>query len=131
MPASETVTVASFHSESLCRYVLGLLSSRLCNYYLIRFIFNDSRLTIHTDAKYLYKIPIVTDTLLFDEVLDYVDKLEKLEYMSEEWLVTYDKMNRTIYNIYQIKATDANYIESEMRKISAGKWYPQYISLYY
>ena len=51
--------------------------------------------------------------------------------MSEEWLTTYDKMNRTIYNIYQIKATDANYIESEMRKISANKWYPQYISLYY
>ena len=131
LSASETVTVANFESTSLCRYVLGLLSSRLCNYYLIRFIFNDSRLTIHTDAKYLYKIPIVTDTLLFDEVLDYVDKLEKLEYMSEEWLVTYDKMNRTIYNIYQIKATDANYIESEMRKISAGKWYPQYVSLYY
>lgn len=131
MPASETVTVANFESKSLSKYVLGLLSSRLCNYYLIRFIFNDSRLTIHTDAKYLYQIPIITDTLFVNEVLEYVDKLESLEYMSEEWLTTYDKMNRTIYNIYQIKAIDANYIESEMRKISANKWYPQYISLYY
>lgn len=131
LSASETVTVADFSIKSLSKYILGLLSSRLCNYYLIRFVFNDSRLTIHTDAKYLYEIPIITDTLYFDEILDYVDRLEKLKYMSEEWLITYDKMNRTIYNIYQIKATDANYIESEMRKISASKWYPQYISLYY
>jgi DNA (cytosine-5)-methyltransferase 1/site-specific DNA-methyltransferase (adenine-specific) len=124
LPAGETITVLRLGNEILAKYVLGLLHSRLCNYYLIRFIFNNSRLTIHTDANYLNSIPIVSDTILFNEVLVLVDKLESLPYMSEEWLSAYDDLNMLVYSVYGISDEDKAYIEAEMKTISSSKWYP-------
>lgn len=125
LEAGETITVLNLVDPITAKYVLGLLHSRLLNYYLIRFIFNNSRLTIHTDAKYLNNLPIISDTAYRDEVLKYVDFLEKKEYMSEEWLVAYDKLNDIVYDIYGISDDDKVYIESEMCKIFSSKWYPQ------
>lgn len=122
--AGETITVINVGNAIFAKYVLGLLHSRLINYYLIRFIFNNSRLTIHTDAKYLNNLPIISNTIHFNEVLHLVEKLEVVEYMSQEWLELYDTLNKFVYNIYGISDTDRNYIETEMAKIFSSKWYP-------
>ena len=46
--------------EKMCRYILGILHSRLCNLFLYKYCYNYSKLTMHTDAKYLKKIPLPT-----------------------------------------------------------------------
>ena len=123
LKSGETVTIVKMESEELCKYVLGLLHSRVCNYFLIRFEFNNSRLTIHTDAKYLNQIPIVVDNIAMDDVVNIVNKMEKVEYMSAEWFELNESLNAIVYDIYKLSEEDRQYIESEMRKISASKWY--------
>lgn len=122
---SETVTTIKLKNTKMCKYVLGLLHSRVCNYFLIRFGFNNSRLTIHTDAKYLNGIPIVIDDEAFEKVVDIVNKMETVEYMDGEWYKLNEQLNDIVYNIYELNVNDKNYIEKEMRKISASKWYGQ------
>lgn len=120
---SETVTTVKLKNTKMCKYILGLLHSRVCNYFLIRFGFNNSRLTIHTDAKYLNDIPIVVDDEAFEKVVDIVNKMEEVEYMDAEWFKLNEELNDIVYEIYQLTVNDKDHIEKEMRKISASKWY--------
>lgn len=121
---SETITVVKLDDEKMCKYVLGLLHSRLCNYYLIRFGFNNSRLTIHTDAKYLNKIPIVIDhSVMYNQLIELVVKIENTPYMTSNWFVLNEELNELVYKIYSMDSHSINYIENEMKKISAAKWY--------
>jgi tRNA1(Val) A37 N6-methylase TrmN6 len=123
LKSSETVTIVKLENTKMCKYVLGLLHSRVCNYFLIRFGFNNSRLTIHTDAKYLNDIPIVVDDDAFEKVVEIVNKMESVTYMEEDWYKLNEELNDLVYNIYQLNVKDKDHIEKEMRKISAGKWY--------
>ena len=102
---------------------MGLLHSRVCNYFLIRFGFNNSRLTIHTDAQYLKGIPIVIDDDAFEKVVSIVNKMEAVTYMDDEWYKLNEQLNDIVYKIYELNVNDKNYIEKEMKKISASKWY--------
>ena len=120
---AETVTIVKMENEELCKYILGLLHSRVCNYFLIRFEFNNSRLTIHTDAKYLNNIPIVVDDVKMEEVINIVNQMEEVEYMSTKWFELNETLNAIVYNIYNLSQDDIDYIECEMKKISASKWY--------
>lgn len=120
---AETVTIVKMESENLCKYILGLLHSRVCNYFLIRFEFNNSRLTIHTDAKYLNQIPIVVDDIKMDEVVGIVKQMEEEDYMSTKWFELNETLNTIVYDIYKLTQEDIDYIENEMKKISASKWY--------
>lgn len=123
LKSGETVTIVKLENIKMCKYVLGLLHSRVCNYFLIRFGFNNSRLTIHTDAKYLNDIPIVVDDKAFEKVVAIVDKMQAVEYMDDEWYKLNEELNDVVYEIYRLNVKDKNHIEKEMRKISAGKWY--------
>ncbi|MCL2050781.1 MAG: N-6 DNA methylase [Lachnospiraceae bacterium] len=120
---SETVTTIKLENIKTCKYILGLLHSRVCNFYLIRFGFNNSRLTIHTDAKYLNCIPIVIDINAFEKVVEIVNMMENVEYMDKEWYILNEELNDIVYDIYKINIKDKDHIEREMRKISARKWY--------
>jgi len=125
LKAAETVTILKLKDINYSKYILGLLNSRLCNYFLIKFGFNNSRLTIHTDAKYLNKIPIVKNTKYFNDVVDLVNKIESTEYMKSEWFELNEELNKLVYKIYKIKAADIKYIEKEMKRISSIKWYKE------
>lgn len=121
---SETITVVKFENEKMCKYVLGLLHSRLCNYFLIRFGFNNSRLTMHTDAKYLNKIPIVIDNSdMYNQLIQLVVKIENTPYMSKEWFVFNEQLNELVYKIYNLDPQSISYIEKEIKKIISAKWY--------
>ena len=58
-----------------------------------------------------------------EEVVDIVNKMEEVEYMSAEWFELNETLNAIVYDIYNIEEADRAYIEAEMRKISARKWY--------
>lgn len=122
LEAKETVTVFTDGDEKMCRYILGILHSRLCNYYLYKFCFNSSRLTMHTDAKYLMKLPLEVNADLFNQVINEVQFLEKVEYLSDDWYSIFESLNNLIYKIYRIEDSEKNYIEKEMKKIQSNRW---------
>ena len=121
--AAETVTIATLPNTDTAKYVLGLLHSRLCNYFLIRFAFNNSRLTIHTDAQYLNTIPVITNTLFYYEVIEIVKKMERAEYMSDVWFNLNEELNEVVYSIYGLLPKEKMYVETEIRKIHSMKWF--------
>ena len=122
LEAEETVTVFTDGDEKMCHYITGILHSRLCNYYLLKFCYNNSRLTMHTDAIYLKKIPLVNDKETFSQVINLVKLLGMIEYMSDEWHEMFESLNTLIYKIYNISDNEAEYIDCEMRNIQSRKW---------
>ena len=122
LEAAETVTVFTDGDEKMCRYILGFLHSRLCNYYLLKFCFNNSKLTMHTDPKYLKKLPLVKNSETFSKVISIVKSLEKINYMSEEWFEMLESLNNLIYEIYDIDDNERNYIDFQMKSIQSKRW---------
>ena len=126
LEASQTVTIFTDGDEKMCRFILGILHSRLCNLFLYKYCFNYSKLTMHTDAKYLKKIPLPSrskQTEYFDILLELVNALETYEYMTQEWFNKLEHLNRIVYFLYDINEKEANYIDSEMKKIQSKRWY--------
>ena len=122
LEASETVTVFTDDDEKMCRYILGVLHSRLCNYYLLKFCFNSSKLTMHTDAKYLEKLPLVIDNNTFKKIISIVKSLETIEYMSNPWFEMVESLNDLIYDTYKIEEKERAHIEHQMKEIQSQRW---------
>ncbi|MCM1222031.1 MAG: N-6 DNA methylase [Lachnospiraceae bacterium] len=122
--ASQTVTIFTDGDEKMCRYIVGILHSRLCNFYLFKFCYNSSKLTMHTDRKYLANIPLVKDdtTKEFSQLIEVVKALEKLEYMGADWFDMLDSLNELVYKIYGIDDNEAAYIDAEMFSIQSKRW---------
>lgn len=122
LEAKETVTVFTDGDEKMCRYILGILHSRLCNYYLQKFCYNNSKLTMHTDAKYLKRIPLVKENSTFNKVINIVKLLETIEYMSDEWFEALEDLNDLVYQTYKINNEERTHIDKEVRKIQSKRW---------
>lgn len=125
LEARETVTIITDGDENICRYLLGVIHSRLCNYYLLKYCFNNSKLTMHTDAKYIKKIPIIMDinSEYYIEIITTVKRLEIQEYLSQEWISTFENLNKLIYEIYGINDNEINLIEGYMEEIQSKRWF--------
>lgn len=122
LEAKETVTVFTDGDEKMCRYVLGILHSRLCNYYLYKYIYNSSKLTMHTDAKYLKKLPLETNDKTFDKIINTVKILESVVYLSEEWYQLMSSLDELVYKTYQMSPSEIQYIQNETKKIQSNRW---------
>lgn len=123
LEAGQTVTIFTDGDEKMCRYIVGILHSRLCNFYLLKFCYNSSKLTMHTDAKYLQKLPLQRDDeILFDQLVNLVKAIEKIEYMSAIWFEMLDELNKLVYKIYGISAEEIKYIDKEMYSIQSERW---------
>lgn len=122
--AAQTVTIFTDGDEKMCRYIVGILHSRLCNFYLYKFCYNSSKLTMHTDRKYLESLPLVKDetTKEFSQVIEVVKALEKVEYMSTDWFDMFESLNKLVYKIYNIDEKEASYIDSEVLSIQSKRW---------
>ncbi len=123
LEAAETVTIFTDGDEKMCRYILGFLHSRLCNYYLLKFCYNNSKLTMHADAKYLRKLPLVIKNNTFSKIISIVKTLEKIEYMSESWLDMLESLNDLIYKTYNISGNERSYIDFQMKSIQSKRWH--------
>ncbi len=123
LSASETVTILTDGNKEMCKFILGVLHSRLCNFYLYHYCYNYSRLTMHTDAKYLKKIPLPDmDSPLFDEIVILVEKIELDEYLSKSWFDNVELLNELIYKIYKIEKIESQFIDKEMKLVQSNKW---------
>ena len=123
LEATETVTVFTDGDEKMCRYILGFLHSNLCNYYLLKFCYNNSKLTMHTDAKYLKKLPLIIKDNTFSKIISVVKSLEKIEYMSESWFDMMGSLNDLIYKTYNISETEKLHIDFQMKSIQSKRWH--------
>ena len=122
LEASETVTVFTDGDEKMCRYIIGVLHSRLCNYYLLKFCYNNSRLTMHTDAKYLKKLPLIINDATFSKIISIVKSLETIEYMSSLWFEMVESLNELIYQTYGINKLEQVHIDNQMKSIQSQRW---------
>lgn len=125
MEATQTVTVFTDGDEKMCRYILGILHSRLCNLFLYKYCYNYSKLTMHTDAKYLKKIPLPSTSqqgIYFDSILSLVSRLENNDYMSQEWFDCLEELNQIVYKAYGINKREADYIDCEVKRIQSKRW---------
>lgn len=123
LEASQTVTIFTDGDSKMCRYVLGILHSRLCNFFLYKYCFNYSKLTMHTDAKYLKKIPLPPhNDKHFNDMLAIVAVLENDEYMSKKWFESIEKLNALVYEAYGIKEAQAKFIDEETQRFQSKRW---------
>ena len=121
--AKQTVTIFTDSDEKMCRYILGILHSRLCNFYLLKFCYNNSRLTMHVDAKYLSRLPLKKDDdVLFEQIVSLVELIERVEYMSEIWFECIENLNELVYDVYDINPSERSYIDAEMRSLQSNRW---------
>jgi predicted RNA methylase len=122
LEASETVTVFTDGDEKMCFYIVGILHSRLCNYFLLKFCYNKSKLTMHVDAKYLKKIPLIRDEKTFDKIVNAVKALETIDYMCGEWFEMVESLNDLVYEAYQMNSAERDFINKEVKKLQSRKW---------
>lgn len=123
MEATQTVTVFTDGDEKMCRYILGILHSRICNLFLYKYCYNYSKLTMHTDAKYLKKIPLpAIKPDCFNSIISIVKRLECNDYLSQEWFNNLEELNQIVYKAYGITTKESDYIDSEMKRIQSKRW---------
>jgi tRNA1(Val) A37 N6-methylase TrmN6 len=124
MQAVETVTILRDGSEEMCKYLLGVLHSKVCNFYLQKFCYNNSKLTMHSDAKYLKKIPLnIKNKRNFKQVINCVEKLESEEYLSEKWYDLIDDLDNLVYETYGFGSEQKSFIELSMKERLSSRWY--------
>lgn len=128
LEASQTVTIFTDGDPKMCRFMLGILHSRLCNFFLYKYCYNRSRLTMHTDAKYLKKIPLPLHnsddfSKFFTKILPIVTKLEKDEYLTQKWFDDMEHLNKAVYKIYNLDDELSKYIDKEVQKVQSKRWY--------
>ncbi len=123
LEAKETVTVITDSNPEICKYLVGVLHSRLINYYLFKYCFNGSRLTAHTDRKYLSQIPVViSKDNNYKKMIKTVEVLQNCEYLSDHWYEEFEKLNRLVYSIYGLSKNEEKFIDDYMKSIQSTRW---------
>lgn len=116
---AETVTNIIVDNENDGKYLLGLLSSKLLNYYLIVNIFNNSKMTMHTDRKYIGNIPIIIKEK--EVLIKLVDRALTKKYDKiKDILIELDKC---VYKIYGLKDFEIKIVEDNIKHIYSEEWW--------
>lgn len=123
LEAGQTVTILTDGDARMCNFVLGILHSKLCNFFLYRYCYNYSKLTMHTDAKYLKKIPLPDiDESLMSDVQAIVLSLQDEDYMGDNWFRCLARLDSIIFDAYKLSDAEKLFVEGEMNKIQSKKW---------
>lgn len=123
LEAKETVTVITDGNSETARYLLAFLHSRVCNFFLYKFCYNNSKLTMHTDPEYLRKIPLPRkDSNLESLIVNIEHELENESYMSDTWFKILETLNSTIYQAYGFGPLERNYIDETLSRIQSKRW---------
>lgn len=123
-PAGETVTVVELPDEMSERCLLGILHSHICNFFLLKYVYNNSHLTVHLDASYLRKVPLACgDPVLCKEITRIVAKLEQADYLSEQWFYLYALLNKRVFDLYQLPAPHRQHILATLKKVQSARWH--------
>ena len=115
---SDTVTNISIPNKKIGLYLLGILHSKLINFYVIFKLFNASKLTMHTDRAYIGRIP----------VLEYTDcELTKIVHQANNenniinLKLLMQKIDKIVFELYGVKKSDVNVINNALEQILSRK----------
>lgn len=117
---TETVTNVIFDSENEAKYTLGLLNSKLLNYYLIFKVFNNSKVTMHTDNSYIGKIPIC-ESKNKKEIVKLVD--EALMNNGANIKAITHKIDSIVYSVYNLTDEEIKVVERAIKSVYSKEWW--------
>jgi len=103
--------------------LMGLLGSRLANFFLINAVYLNSNFTMHTDKSYLGKIPLVIPNSKEANLIQtYARHLLKInDKYSKEFNDVYDKLNRIIFGLYNLNENEIRTIEEFLKSVMSKK----------
>ena len=78
---------------------------------------------MHTDAKYLKKLPLIIKDNTFSKIISIVKSLEKIDYTSESWFDMLESLNDLIYKTYNISENERLHIDFQMKSIQSKRWH--------
>lgn len=121
----ETVTNIIPNSNINPYFILGLLGSKLSNFFMIHVIFLNSNFAMHTDAEYIGQLPIILpDPKILRQVITLTKKLVKIkDKYSEQFAKNYAELNKIVYNLYNLNTTDIHIIENTLSEVMSHKAY--------
>ena len=96
------------------------VEDKLINYYLIIKIYNDSRLTMHTDKKYIGEIPIVISKEYYSKVIKIVERALNKDYNKLPEITK--EIDKLVYKIYQLDDSDIKIVENRINNIFSREW---------
>jgi len=118
----DTVTNILVDNDNKGKYVLGLLNSKLINFYLMYGIYDKSKLTMHLDKSYIGLVPIIdkTDDLKQTQLIKFIDSLIATDSidMIKEKLKDIDKL---VYEIYSLNKQEIVIVEEAVSEMLSGK----------
>ena len=118
----DTVTNVVLKDESNNKYVMGLLNSRISNFYILVITFLHSNFTMHADKSYIGNIPVVIPNLKQKQKIEsFVDQLSNLEKRTEKFWTIYDELNKEFYSIYGLNEEEVCLVEDILSEIMSVK----------
>jgi len=116
----DTVTNVIVEDENFAKYLLGLLHSKLINFYIIFGLYNRGRLTMHLDKSYIGEIPIVwgAKKKLFNAVIALADRASTEKRNIKDILKAIDV---AVYGLYGLNKNEIKIVENKMNKILSNK----------
>lgn len=118
----DTVTNIIVENDEKGKYLLGLLSSKLINFYIMYFLFNRSRFTMHLDKSYIGLIPIIDKPAgkQLKHIIAIVNSL--IEETNPELRKLKNKeIDKIIYKLYSLNKTEIKLIEEATAKMLSKK----------
>lgn len=111
---NETVTNVLIEDVTIGYYLLGLLNSKVANYYLIYACYNCSKMTMHTDKEYLGAIPVIvtSEKEQYDRIITIVRELSDKNHDIESLSKSRQELDQCFYSIYGLQQKDIQVIET-------------------
>lgn len=118
----DTVTNIVVKSDNDGKYLLALLNSKLINFYVMYYLFNKSKLTMHTDKAYLGLIPIIDtpDKNIISAMVNIIEKITRgngtIDHKEKQ-----RELDKLVYKLYSLSGREINLVESAVNKIISEK----------
>ena len=118
----DTVTNVILNDSSLNQYIMGILNSRISNFFVLIISFLHSNFTMHADKTYIGKLPIVIpDAEQRTNVESIIDKLSSITDKNDGFWPLYEELNRELYSIYGLNDEEVSLIERTLSCIMSVK----------
>jgi tRNA1(Val) A37 N6-methylase TrmN6 len=119
----DTVTNIIPNEKKNLKFLIGLLNSKLSNFFMTFVIYLNSNFTMHTDKIYIGEIPFKQpEDAKLEEINNLVDELMQIEdKYSDEFFNTYSKLNNYIYKLYNLNSQEVMIIENSLKEVMSKK----------